>query len=339
MATGQNNNNRNNRNSKIPNNQPVRRRRKKQQVPGAVILIYVLMILLVLSICALIFVITLNNTGWNGRNPGDDESLEVNISSNVSSEPDSVSSDEPSSDLSDSSDISSDSSDTPSDWSSEENPSSWSSEPNSNSTTTSSDTTVFLPTNYDTEFFSDDLFIGDSIFTGLYLYGYLEQANVAAAVGYTPYKAMHSAFNAAQYSGSATDYAAERKPKRIFIMLGSNTMAAGTDFDVIVTQYETMLTSLKQNCSGSDICVISIPPVTSDSSAAVSANINNSDINSVNAKLKTMADGAGVRYFDLNEMLSDDNGYFMKDYAEMDGLHFKGATYKVLLSALQKEFT
>lgn len=299
-------------------------------------MIYVLMILLVLSICALIFVITLNNTNWNGRNPGEDESLEVSISdSSGLSDSDSDSSEQQSSnrsDISDSSDTGLDSSDISNPASSGDHSSS--SEPNS---TASSGSTVFLPTNFDAEFFDDDLFIGDSIFTGLYLYGYLDQANVAAAVGYTPYRAMHSAFGDA-YSGSATDYAAERKPKRIFIMLGSNTMAAGTNFDVIITQYETMLTSLKQNCPGSEICVISIPPVTSDSSLAASSNINNADINSVNAKLKTMAGSTGVDYFDLNGMLRDENGYFIKDYAEVDGLHFKGTTYKVLLSALQTKY-
>lgn len=324
MATGQNNN----RNPKIPNNQS-NRRRKKQQVPGAVIMIYVLMILLILSICALIFVITLNNTNWNGRNPGEDDSLEVGISSDVGA--------------SDSGSVSSDSSDVNSlDDSSASEPTSSvdsdvQSDPDNSTASSGGPGTMVLPTNYDEEFFKDDLFIGDSIFTGLHLYGYINQKNVAAAVGYTPYKAMHSSFGSA-YIGSATDYAAERKPKRIFIMLGSNTMGSGTNFDVIVTQYETMLKSLEQNCPDSKIVVISIPPVTTDSSLAVSSNIKNSDIISVNAKLKKMADSVGVDYFDLNGMLSDESGYFIKDYAEVDGLHFKGSTYKVLLSALQSKY-
>lgn len=324
MATGQNNN----RNPKIPNNQS-HRRRKKQQVPGAVIMIYVLMILLILSICALIFVITLNNTNWNGRNPGEDDSLEVSVSSDIgASDSGSVDSDSSGGNSSDDSSVS--------EPTSSADPDVQSNPDNSTASSSGSGTTV-LPTNYDDEFFKDDLFIGDSIFTGLHLYGYINQKNVAAAVGYTPYKAMHNSFGTT-YSGSATDYAAERKPKRIFIMLGSNTMGSGTNFDVIVTQYGTMLKSLEQNCPDSKIVVISIPPITSDSSLAASSNIKNSDIISVNAKLKKMADSVGVDYFDLNSMLSDENGYFIKDYAEVDGLHFKGATYKVLLSALQSKY-
>lgn len=331
MATGQNNNHNPNRQ---PNRQPIKqpqKRRKKQQVPGAVIMIYVLMILLILSICALVFVITLNNTGWQGSNPGETESMEVSVSSDsATSDPDS------SSDNSDNSDENSDDSSVPETSSAVE--SDPQSQPeNSTPSNSGSGNTVTLPTNYDNEFFKDDLFIGDSIFTGLYLYGYIDQSQVAAAVGYNPYKAMHSSFGNT-YSGSATDYAAERKPKRIFIMLGSNVMGAGTNFDVIVTQYETMLQSLKQNCPDSTICVISIPPVTADSSLAVSSKISNSDITSVNEKLKKMAARVGTGYLDLNSMLSDDSGYFIKQYAEVDGLHFKGNTYKVLLSALQRKY-
>lgn len=333
MATGQNNNHNPNRK---PNGQPIKqpqKRRKKQQVPGAVIMIYVLMILLILSICALVFVITLNSTGWEGSNPGETESMEVSISSDSgtgSSSDSSNNSDE------NSSGVTSDESSVP------ETSSTTESEPqsqpdNSTSSNSTSGSGTTLPTNYNAEFFKDDLFIGDSIFTGLSGYGFIDQSQVAAAIGYTPYRAMHSTFSKT-YSGSATDYAAEKKPKRIFIMLGSNVMGAGTNFDVIVTQYETMLQSLKQNCPDSEICVISIPPVTVDSSLAASSKISNSDIKSVNEKLKKMASRVGVGYLDLNSMLSDDSGYFMKQYAEKDGLHFVGITYRVLLSALQTKY-
>lgn len=332
MATGQYNNN----NPNNPNGNRGRRptnNRRKEKVPGAVIAIYVMMAVLVLAICALIFVITLKSTGWNGENQSDSSGIVLEDPSDDSSdtsEPNGPadSADDPSdsswvvdsgssdiSDTGDSSQSDSDSSDISGTW-----------EPNS-----------ALPTDYDPAMFENDLFIGDSIFTGLYLYGYMDAKNVAAAVGYTPYKALYSAFGQT-YSGSAADYAAEMQPKRIFIMLGSNTMSAGTNYDLIVTQYGTLLSSLKQNCPNSTICVISIPPVTADSSSAASANISNDDIDSVNVKIRKMAEGAKVGYLDINKTLSDENGYFLKDYAEMDGLHFKGTTYKVLLSALQTKY-
>lgn len=351
MATGQNNNNRNpNQNPNRPNNQNNRRpsnNRRKVKVPGAVIAIYIMMAVLVLAICALIFVVTLKATGWDGSNQGDSSGAVLENSSDSSGlflpgNPAGSSDNSESSDHSDTSpnNDSSDSSDSSSsdiEWTLNSPDSPDSSVDSSDSSAVSSGGSwTVLPTNYDEEIFADDLFIGDSIFTGLYLYGYMDVKNVAAAVGYTPYKAMYSAFGQ-NYSGSAVDYAAEMKPKRIFIMLGSNAVGAGTDYDMIVSHYKSLIEMLKLNCPDSDICVISIPPVTSDSSSAANAKISNKDIDSVNVKLKNMASGAKVKYFDLNTMLSDDNGYFMKEYAEMDGLHFKGNTYKVLLSALQRE--
>ncbi|MDE7230405.1 MAG: hypothetical protein K2N56_07980 [Oscillospiraceae bacterium] len=328
MAMGQNNNNYPNDPNRNRGRRPTNNRRK-EKIPGAVIAIYVMMAILILAICALIFVITLKATGWNGENQSDSSGVVLSSPEQGSSDlwiSVDNSSDDSSYvvDASDISDPSSDdtSSDDPSSTDSDSSGSSW--------------TVINLPTDYDPAIFDDDLFIGDSIFTGLYLYGYLDVNNVAAKVGYTPYNALHKDFSQT-YSGSAADYAKEKQPKRIFIMLGSNAMGAGANFDNMVAQYDDLISALKDNSPSSEICVISIPPVTADSSAAASAKISNGSIDSVNVKLKNMAKNAKVAYLDLNAMLSDDDGYFMKEYAEMDGLHFKGTTYKVLLSALQRE--
>ena len=330
MATGQYNNNN-------PNNQNGNRGRRpanglrRQQVPGAVIAIYVMMAVLILAICALIFVVTLKATGWNGENQSDPSGVVLSSPEQGSSDlwisvDQSSSENDSSYDVIYSKDDSSDIDDPSSD------------DPDSDSSDVSGVwvPSTELPTDYDPAVFEDDLFIGDSIFTGLYLYEYLDVKNVAAKVGYTPYNALHKDFSQT-YSGSAADYAKEMQPKRIFIMLGSNAMGAGTNYDAVVADYVDLVKKLKEDCKDSMVCVISVPPVTADSSAAANAGITNSNINSMNSKLKAMAQQNKVEYFDLNAMVSDNNGCFMERYAEMDGLHFKGATYKVLLSALQRE--
>jgi len=189
---------------------------------------------------------------------------------------------------------------------------------------------------YSKDVFDNDLFIGDSIFTGLSGYGFLDAENVAAKIGYTPSAAMSKAFDVKGIS--AVEYAKQRQPERIYLMLGSNTMASGTNFDVIVSQYRDLVEKLQEDCPNSDICVISITPVTKDSTSAKAGNITNENIRKVNTKLKTMAEDCQADYFDLNSMLSDENGFFLEEYAEQDGLHFMGKTYKVLLSALQKNY-
>lgn len=324
---GDNNYQRNPRN--IPGNKRPQRRRKRPEVPPAVIVIYVVMAVLILAICAVVFAITLKKTN-NGSDPESSDSSAV--SSAESSDQSS------SSPLDSSSESFSESSGdgTSSNFSSVSSSSSSSSKASS-STAAPVDNPDVLSTVYSKEFFEKDLFIGDSIFTGLSGYGYIDAEDVAAKIGYTPSGAMNKAFDSRGIS--AVDYAKQLQPKRIYIMLGSNTMGAGTNFDIIVSQYRDLVKMLRAECPKSLICVVSIPPVTANSSAAKAGNITNENIRKVNEKLKAMAKECNEEYFDLNSMLSDSNGYFRLEYAEQDGLHFLGNTYKVLLSALEKEMT
>lgn len=202
------------------------------------------------------------------------------------------------------------------------------------------ETTSGLSTIYDKSFFADDLFIGDSISTGLYLYGKLDQKNVAAAIGYTPYKAYTSAADIYDGSGkSALEYAESIQPKRIFIMLGSNGMSADGDLGAMESTYRTLIDKLTSACPSSTIYCISVSPVTADSSAAAYSSITNEIISTFNGYIKDICDEKGIKYFDLYSKLLDDTGYFNKDYAEVDGLHFVGTTYDVMLSWLESELS
>lgn len=321
----------------IPSNKrPQRKRRITQDVPPTVIAIYVVMALLILAICAVVFVVTFKKSTNNSDSSGVSQSSSSVTSSIVPDSSSSVnSSDVPVESTTESSGASSESSTT----STSSTSSSVQSTDSASSTASSSGSEYLtvLPTKYNKEFFANDLFIGDSIFTGLSGYGFLDAKNVAAKIGYTPSGAMNKAFDAKGVT--AVDYAKQMQPKRIFLMLGSNTMSAGTNFDSIVSQYSELVKKLRDECPKSLICVISIPPVTSDSSAAKTGNITNENIRMVNQKLKTMAASNSVDYLDLNKMFSDGSGCFRDDLAEQDGLHFMGSTYKIVLSVLERELS
>lgn len=196
---------------------------------------------------------------------------------------------------------------------------------------------TFYPS-YTKEFFADDLFIGDSISTGLYLYGKLEMKNVAASIGYTPYKAYTEAIDLYDgTSATALEYAQSMQPKRIFIMLGSNGMGSSTDIEGMKSSYATLLDKLSAACPESDICCLSVSPVTADSTSAASAGITNEMISDFNAAVEKLCWDKGAVYLDLYGLLIDKNGFFRADYAEVDGLHFLGTTYDVMLSFIQNE--
>lgn len=193
-------------------------------------------------------------------------------------------------------------------------------------------------TNYSKEFFAEDLFIGDSISTGLYLYGKLDKRNVAAGIGYTPYKAYSEAVELYDgTSATALEYAQSMQPKRIYVMLGSNGMGSSTDIEGMKSTYKTLLEKLTASCPDSEIYCISVSPVTADSTSAASAGITNEMISEFNASIKATCGDMGLRYLDLYGLLVDESGFFSADYAEVDGLHFLGSAYDVMLSFIQKE--
>ncbi len=182
---------------------------------------------------------------------------------------------------------------------------------------------------YDDSFFVNDLFIGDSIGTGLLNYGYLNSNQVYAQIGLNPESA-----HATEHDGyTAVTKAAELQPKRIYIMLGSNGLAyMGNTY--MIQQMQTLIEQLRESCPESYIYVISIPPVTKAHEAEGQETM--AMVNGYNMLLKDMADEIGVIYLDLCSELQDSTGYFSDTYAEADGLHFLGSAYKKMLSFIQK---
>lgn len=285
---------------------------KRPKIPTPVLITNILMVCVILSICGVIFAIAFNNAKYDK-----DDASKNNRTESVVSSVESVSS-------------------TP------QQSSAVTSQPTSDTSAENSVTSVdFVPPpdgSFDKEFFKDDLFIGDSIFTGLYLYSHLERKNVAAMIGYTAYGAQVTAFDETFYKGSAVEYAKSLQPKRIIIMLGSNALSAKTDFDDFENGYRGLITALKRDCANSTICVVSVPPITADSSMASYSGVTNTIINTANTRIKKLAGEFDVMYYDLNSVLKDENGCFKEEYAEADGMHFMGSTYPVLLSGLQQAF-
>lgn len=292
---------------------------KKQRVPTPVIVTNILMICVILSICGLVFAIAYNNIQYDKADSSTASKSAVGVNSSVQSGSSAVSSVNTPVSVPQSTAGTSEST------------------PQSASDNTSA--SVEPPSGeFSAEFFKDDLFIGDSIFTGLYGFSYLEHRNVAASVGYTAYGAQVNPFDEDFYSGSAVEYAKSMQPKRIIIMLGTNGLNPQTDMDDFENGFRGLLNTLKRDCSDSKICVISVPPITADSSGAAYSGITNAIIDNANVIIKKLCGELGVMYYDLNSVLKDSSGYFSEQYAEVDGMHFLSSTYPVMLSGVQKLF-
>lgn len=202
----------------------------------------------------------------------------------------------------------------------------------SDSNVSSSDATSDdVPTiDFDKDYFSSSLFIGDSISTGLSLYGFLEQDNVFAQQGLAPSTALDAEIDGVTLS----DKIASFKPTKIFVMLGTNSVGYA-DNETLASNMKELVDKIS-GLTKAKIYVISIPPVTAEAEASDDNALTLKDITDYNAKLKSAISGSAATFIDLNSVLSDSDGYFNVDYAEMDGIHFMGTTYEVMLSYLQK---
>ena len=187
---------------------------------------------------------------------------------------------------------------------------------------------LFTPGVYDDAFFADDFFIGDSIMTGIHLYGFIPTPNVFAVQGLNP-----NSVKTEEIGGkTAYEKVAEMNPARIYIMLGSNGVAFMTGASM-VSHMEEFISELKEIVPNSEIILLTIPPVTAEYEASYPE--RTTDINEFNALLKASALRNGYFLIDTAAILKDGAGHLADNYAEADGLHFKGSAYKAVLSLIQ----
>ncbi len=297
----------------VPNNG---RKNKKPKIPRSIIIMYILMALVLLGICVGIFIVLFSNVTDTNKDTSSPFSLIQTNSGQSQNPPLIISGSQESSAESSSESVSQTSS----------------SSESSSSPESSNGSGTILSQNFDKEFFADDLFIGDSISTGLHLYNYLDIANVAAAVGLTPYGAQTKILE--DKGMTAVNYAKQMQPKRVFIMIGLNALAGGSDN--LEESYRELVSAIIGSCPDSEICCISITPTARKTDYT---NVDNAQVREVNKIIKSMCSELGLEYCDFYSMISDGDGYFLDEYAEVDGMHFMGKTYAVLLSALEKQMS
>lgn len=197
------------------------------------------------------------------------------------------------------------------------------------SETAASENPVVLPQTYNKDYFTNDLFIGDSIFTGLYMYNYLDANNVYAAIGLNP----ESALTHQEDGITCVQKTEQMQPRNIYIMLGTNGLAF-LDASYMAKAMLSLIEALERACPTAKICILSIPPVTKDHDAEGAETMEK--VNGYNSELKNYCDLGDYTYIDICSGLKDDEGYFSSKYAEADGLHFLGGTYQAVLGYIEE---
>ena len=177
----------------------------------------------------------------------------------------------------------------------------------------------------DLSYFSDAAFLGDSLTVGFSDYSInLGGALICGYTGVGPDAIVNRSAVKSSTRGEevALDVLATAQPKKLYILLGTNTLTTLGAADRFLAYYGQMLDLLKQTL-GND-CVIyvqSIPPVR-PAAAAEKPGLATDVLRSVNEQLAILAEDKGVVYLDLWETFADGEGNLKEVLAAPDGVHF-----------------
>ena len=177
----------------------------------------------------------------------------------------------------------------------------------------------------DLNYFSDAAFLGDSLTVGFSDY----QINLGGALicGYTgvgPDAIVNRSVVKSSVRGQevALDVLAAAQPKKVYLLLGTNTLTTVGAADRFLAYYGQLLDLLHQTLG--DDCILyvqSIPPVRPEA-AAEKPGLASDTLRSVNEQLAQLAAQKGCVYLDLWETLADGEGNLKEVLAAPDGVHF-----------------
>ena len=177
----------------------------------------------------------------------------------------------------------------------------------------------------DLSYFSDAAFLGDSLTVGFSDYSInLGGALICGYTGVGPDAIVNRSAVKSSVRGQevALDVLAAARPKKLYILLGTNTLTTLGAADRFLAYYGQMLDLLRQALG--DDCVIyvqSIPPVRPEA-AAEKPGLASDVLRSVNEQLAQLAAQKGCVYLDLWEAMADGEGNLKEVLAAPDGVHF-----------------
>ncbi|MBR3307016.1 MAG: hypothetical protein IKI75_07180 [Lachnospiraceae bacterium] len=118
------------------------------------------------------------------------------------------------------------------------------------------------------------------------------------------------------------------QPKKLFIMIGINSILGGKDSDTIISEYKYLLDEIPdEDC---EIYINSILPVASTQTHAGDIILKARDINEA---VKGMCEERGYTFIDMNEAFSNEDWALKSEYTT-DGVHLTAAGYKLWKSYL-----
>ncbi len=193
--------------------------------------------------------------------------------------------------------------------------------------------------------FDDAVFVGDSISVRLQLYStardLLGKAKFLCATSLSPENVLSPVTEDSIHPSvggqkvSVPDGLKMSNAKKIYIMLGINSLRAGVD--VTVNQLKNFIDYSNKILPQAKIFVQSVTPMTKDSNINAD-NLNNDIINEYNRKVNKMCDENGWYFINIAKAVCDEQGYLKDEYCSDNpdmGIHFNSKAAQVWVDYLK----
>ena len=195
---------------------------------------------------------------------------------------------------------------------------------------------VALPANgtVTDRYFDTVTFVGDSIASGLGIYGTgIQNARYATYTG----ASVNSFVNNVSMTNAVTkvtetpqETIVSTQPDAVYILVGTNNMVTQGNEEGFLAYYERLIDLLREQLSpGVEIYIQSIPGVQEDV-VTRKPGLDNARIQTVNDMLANLALRKDCRFVNIREVLTNPDGSMVDAYdANYDGIHFNPTGYRV----------
>ncbi len=130
----------------------------------------------------------------------------------------------------------------------------------------------------------------------------------------------------------------QTQPQTIFLLIGINDLLKGLSDEVLLQNWQQIVTDLRQSHPKSRLVVQSILPHMGETASWEGKErfrlVPNDRIRQLNRQLKTIAQNSGADYLDLHPLFTDERGNLRAEFST-DGLHLSFQGYQTWRSALQ----
>ncbi|MEG0833435.1 MAG: GDSL-type esterase/lipase family protein [Oscillospiraceae bacterium] len=180
------------------------------------------------------------------------------------------------------------------------------------------------------DYFSDALFIGDSLTEGISLYDVFAGYNAISKRGLNPTTILTEKFyKDGDKELTMLEAVMKINPRKLYIMLGTNGMNwSYVNVDELIKGYDEFVTALVENLPGCQIIIQAIPPTTVETATSITG-YKKENVDYYNEGLKNIAMKKGLYFLDVNAGIAGPDGYLPEEIASPDGIHFQASGYAV----------